>query len=307
MADTTSDVPDYSVWGDEFKMEAFRADPAHWNKDWEKASRGRTAADVVIRMGAMFGLEKLPENLIPMFTEHMMKMQDILVSVWGTVEQNDRQFVTAWLLLGEKERTKHLNKGFEDAYPLVLGRQDARCFAPEITTSGLLKRNGQVFIELLEVCAKGKQGVGNGNPYIHPSEWWDKALDGVPESFHETWDERTYECMTLYRNDFISEFLKGYIRINIMLMPIPAKYLVHATISFIHDLGRGSAGMKPVTDLMTTHGSTAYSLGQAVSTPVRDEPIICCQNCETEELGPKFMVCSTCKSKLDFTIHYCSA
>lgn len=209
MADTTKDisgVPDYSLWGDEFNMEAFKANPARWNKDWENASRTRTAAEVFLHMGRVYGMKHdNDEGLIPMLTEHMTKVQESLSKVWGTVERDDRHFVTAWLLLGEKERTRHLNKGFEDAYPIIAGRQDARCLAPEITTSALLKRNGQAFLELLEACVKGKQGVGEGNPYIHPSGWWDKALEGVPESFLKTLDENTHERMTIHRNDFISE------------------------------------------------------------------------------------------------------
>lgn len=203
-----SDVPDYSLWGDEFNMEAFRSNPTRWNKDWEKSLRTLTASDVFTCMGDIYArIKKDEESIIPMLTQQMVGMQEALVKLWASVDELGGHFVTAFLLLEEKERIRHLNKGFEDSYQHVAGRQDARCFAPEITISALLKRSGQGFLEFIELFVNGKKGVGPGKPYLHPSEWWDKALDDVPEP--ELGDD-TYKVLTLHRNDFISEPLQNF-------------------------------------------------------------------------------------------------
>ncbi|KAF9459185.1 hypothetical protein BDZ94DRAFT_1057108 [Collybia nuda] len=284
------DILDFSMWGDEFTFEAFKANPARWNKNWERASRIHTGSDVFHRMGSVCAPKRpVKESPITMLTEQLVKMQDLFVKVAEAVEGKEGQGVTAWLLLGQVERTKHLNKGFENSYPVVAARQDARCFAPEITVSALLKRNGQGFLELLKACAKGRRDAGEGKPYFHRSVWWDEALDEVPRSFLETLDEHAYETMTIFRNDFIT------------------KFLLYTALSVLHDLGHETPGVKRVTDFMTKSGTTAQSLAKAIAS-TRDKPVIRCQSCTStqQESGPVYMLCSTCKSKLNFTIHYCS-
>ena len=80
-------------------------------------------------------------------------------------------------------------------------------------------------------------------------------------------------------------------------------------MSVLHDLSYGSAGMDPVTKFMKTKGSFARAWSKTLS-GMRDKPIIRCENCtkSPEEIGQnvKFMMCSSCKSKLDFAVHYCS-
>lgn len=79
-------------------------------------------------------------------------------------------------------------------------------------------------------------------------------------------------------------------------------------MSVFHDMTRGSEGMDPIRDLMSK-GVFVNSWAHALSV-MRDKPIIRCENCtkSPEEIGgnAKFMVCSGCKSKLDFIVHYCS-
>jgi hypothetical protein len=67
--------------------------------------------------------------------------------------------------------------------------------------------------------------------------------------------------------------------------------------------------MNPVTDLMKSDEIFAKARSKTVS-GMRDKPLIRCENCtkSSEDIGKdaKFMQCSTCKSKLDFVVHYCS-
>jgi protein-arginine kinase activator protein McsA len=80
-------------------------------------------------------------------------------------------------------------------------------------------------------------------------------------------------------------------------------------MSIMHDLSFGSPGMDQATDLLKADGNMALGWAKTLSSK-RDKPLIRCENCTKtlEEIGgnPKFMVCSTCRSKLDFVVHYCS-
>lgn len=93
-------------------------------------------------------------------------------------------------------------------------------------------------------------------------------------------------------------------------MVYPARFVLHTAMSVLHDLSRGSAGMDPVIEFMKAQGPFASAWGKTMSS-VRDKPIIRCEHCtkSPEEIGGdvKFMLCSACKSKLDFTVHYCSS
>jgi hypothetical protein len=79
-------------------------------------------------------------------------------------------------------------------------------------------------------------------------------------------------------------------------------------LSIVGDMINGSPGMDPVVNFMKS-SPLARAWSEAVS-EMRDKPIIRCENCakSPEEIGHnvKFMQCSVCKSKLDFTVHYCS-
>jgi hypothetical protein len=80
-------------------------------------------------------------------------------------------------------------------------------------------------------------------------------------------------------------------------------------MSVFHDLAHGSPGMDPVVNFIESHGQFASSCGRVLSR-VRDKPILRCENCtkSSKEIGPdvRFMICSKCKSKLGFVVHYCS-
>jgi hypothetical protein len=80
-------------------------------------------------------------------------------------------------------------------------------------------------------------------------------------------------------------------------------------MSVMDDLIHGSAGMDPVKELIASNELMASGWGETIAN-MRDKPVIRCENCtkSPEEIkgSGKFMVCSGCKLKLGFTIHYCS-
>jgi hypothetical protein len=74
-------------------------------------------------------------------------------------------------------------------------------------------------------------------------------------------------------------------------------------------LSVGNPGMDQATDLSEADGNIAFGREKTLSSQ-HDKPLIYCENCTKtpEEIGgnSKFMACGSCKSKLDFTVYYCS-
>jgi hypothetical protein len=103
----------------------------------------------------------------------------------------------------------------------------------------------------------------------------------------------------------VSERSSWRMRYNFIL----ATFVIHAAMSVMHDLIYGSPGMDPVKGVLESDDCCVRGIGKALAS-MRDKPIIRCENCtktpEEVQGSGKFMVCSSCRSKLDFTIHYCS-
>lgn len=80
-------------------------------------------------------------------------------------------------------------------------------------------------------------------------------------------------------------------------------------MSVLDDFAHGSAGINPVIEMMQSEPLLARAMSKTLSSTL-SKPIIRCENCtKSPEMlgdGAKFMVCSSCKSKLDFLVHYCS-
>jgi hypothetical protein len=80
-------------------------------------------------------------------------------------------------------------------------------------------------------------------------------------------------------------------------------------MSVLHDLSYGSPGMNSVINILESDAGFARAWAESLSS-MRDKPVIRCDNCtkSPEEVGGnvKFMLCSSCKSKLNFAVHYCS-
>ena len=183
---TPDDEADYSLWALRFKLPSIESDPLRWNKEWEKKLRTLSSSeDVYPMMSQMYMKGKWePEAL----SDHSRKLeakvcssQDTIAKSWGQLEEREH-FITAWLLLGEEERKRHLLKGMEGACRTASWGQDARALCPEITISSMLKDKGRAFLDFVRAYMKGKKEASEDTPYILPSEWWNKAAEDVPES-----------------------------------------------------------------------------------------------------------------------------
>ena len=205
--DDDDDDDDWSIWAQKFKITSIKSDPWRWNKDWEKVLHSLSSRDVYPMMGGMY----LKASWDPAdLTQHAEGLEErvgrfqstILVKVWDSMQES-RHFVTAWPLLEEAERKRHLLNGMKEACQSAFLREDTRSLCPEITVSSMLIQRGQAFVHFIDAFTKGKKELGDATPYCFPSEWWDKTLDDVPQSVLEKFVEPTFTLLTLHRNYFI--------------------------------------------------------------------------------------------------------
>jgi hypothetical protein len=303
-----------SLWARQFGITSIKIDSARWNKEWEKALHVITPSEVYEKMGLFYKKElwepaKFIQNSQDV-EEKAVTVQELVVKMWGDVEKLGH-FKTAWLLLDEKERRRHLLNGMEEACESTLFGQDARALCPEITVTSMLQLQGRAFIDFIDMYAAGKRDTGVGSPYYLPSKWWDKAMENIPQSLASQLETSTFRLLTLHRNAFICErSTRPYTEeiVDAQLLSL-ALFLMFAAVSVMRDMSNGSPGMDPVIKLLKSDPMFASAWGYALSS-MRDKPLIRCENCTKtpEEVGDnaKFMVCSGCKFKLDFTLHYCS-
>jgi hypothetical protein len=93
-----------------------------------------------------------------------------------------------------------------------------------------------------------------------------------------------------------------------------ALFIWHTLASVADDLCSGGPGIDPVLNMMKDDGTGFNPFNANVwaktLADIREKPLIRCENCgktsEDVEGDVKFMVCSKCKAKLNFSVHYCS-
>jgi hypothetical protein len=307
------DWDDVSFWAGKYKITSLKSDPWRWNKDWEKVLRTLSSADVYSAMGRIYKKESWPaaehSKHTQVLKDGVCDIQNRMIDVHELGQKGD--FATAWVLLEENERKRHLLDGMKKAFEQVAYHQDSRALCPEITISSMLKQRGRAFLDFVDVYKKGKKDAGVDTPFCLPSEWWEKAVENAPQSLLETFAEPTFAFLTLHRNNFICEpiYLVHIAEFSDRTLFFPARFLTWVVLSIVGDMMHGSPGMDPVTNFMKQPASFAWSWGKTLSS-LRDKPIIRCENCtkSPDEIGHsvKFMLCSVCKSKLDFAVHYCS-
>jgi hypothetical protein len=200
---------DFSLWALKFKFPSIQSDPWRWNKEWEKVLRTLSfSKDVYPMMGGMYKKDAWPTTELSTHTQglrgNVCEMQNVVANLWGELQEKGH-IVTAWFLLPESERQRHLLKGLEGACQRAHCRQDARALCPEITISSMSQQRGQAFIDFIDAYKKGKDDVSEDTPYYLPSEWWGSALEDLPQTLTDTFVESTFALLTLHRNEFICE------------------------------------------------------------------------------------------------------
>lgn len=285
-----------------FNITDVKQDALKWNKEWEAAIASSTAADVLKEITYFLDDSFFPPSEIEFLHEDLRSVQDHVAEVLRKLFDAGH-FDTIWLLLNVAEKRRHILEGLKGASvgPTLWG-QDCRALCPELTVSNLLSQGGKGFIDfltrVLELFESSTKPAFLPNSWWEqasglPNPWWDNASDISPRKKPTSQSTKiVFEAVTINRNKFIAHFV------------------LSSVLSIVGDITNRNAGMKGVLHVMeNTEGYITRSLAQAKTT-FRDKPLIRCENCTKtpEDIGQgvRFMVCSVCKAKLNFEVHYCS-
>lgn len=284
-----------------FNITDVKQDALKWDKEWEAAIASSTAADVLKEITRFLDDSFFTPSDIEFIQEDLCSVQDNVAKILRNVF-DEGHFDTIWLLLNAAEKKRHILEGLKGASTArTLWGQDCRALCPEITVSNFLTQGGKGFIDfltrVLEIYESSIKPAFLPNSWWEqasnlPNPWWGQASDVPTKRQISESTKRVFEVATIDRNKFIAHFV------------------MFSMFSIIGDITNRSEGMKGVLHVMeNTEGYIARSLAQ-VKTTFRDKPLIRCDNCTKtpEDIGQgvRFMVCSACKTKLNFEVHYCS-
>jgi hypothetical protein len=199
-----------SIFSQKFNISSFDSDPLRWNKEWDKVLQTVSATDVYDTFSPIFKHENGGSELIremEKLKDRTCKFQELLVKVWVYLEEKGH-FVTAWLLLEEKDRLTHMLKGLAEACQTCFCAQDSRALCPEIRTSCMQKEKGKAFVDFIRAYCGAKKDVGEKNMYRLPSEWLEKAADASTLPPQEI--KFMFQFLTIQRNEFICESINAF-------------------------------------------------------------------------------------------------
>lgn len=196
-----SRFPDLGIFAEQFEITSVKTDPARWNKDWEKGLRSLSGQDVYSafrdRVQDFFG-EIDSSVLCEELTRRALKYQKVTREMWDVMMTD---FRTAWALVEEKERKKHLMKGLQAACEFAVLGEDSRALCPEISVNSMLKDRGKGFVDFISNFHRNLKEADVEALYTLPSQWWAGALDASDP----TANAHISQLLTVERNEFLGE------------------------------------------------------------------------------------------------------
>ncbi|OJA10255.1 hypothetical protein AZE42_10430 [Rhizopogon vesiculosus] len=266
-----------------FNITDINEDVVKWNKEWEAAIASSSAADMIKEVYHTFDDSLVTSDDLVDFHSSLRELQEVVAQRLGMMHDNGR-FTIVWILLNTSERERHIYA--------------------EITVSNFLSQSGTGFIDFLNCTREVLES--SEMPVFLPDPWWEQASDDLDLS-NPSWKEASNESSTNPRSASTKAvFEVATIKRNRFI----GNFILFSVSSFANSIVHHDEGMKNVLDIVK-HSDYDFSAALAVTKMTcRDKPLIRCNNCtktpEEIELGVRFMVCSTCKSKLAFEVHYCS-
>jgi hypothetical protein len=124
----------------------------------------------------------------------------MLLLVWDEMDANER-FATAWQLLEEKERKRHLLKGLERAVSTGRGVRTHVCCVPKLQSPPCSNNEVRRSLIWLILVRLGRESSAGGDSYYLPSEWWAKAMEDAIPSLSVQITEFTCELLTFHGTD----------------------------------------------------------------------------------------------------------
>lgn len=299
------------LFKDRFPIASLLSDPVRWDSDWSRGLRKMPATKVYDTMRIFLEKRRLPAPLLKQFQLAIRELQKDLLSSLSDPDWEHgslQRLMTTWYLLKDKERRRYLLHGLVEASRKCTFRQNARALCPEITASSMNKTNGRAFIDLMVSYHEKLKSSSSDALLFWPSEWWSMASPPDTDDPRQKKAKMLYDMLTIQREEFIGTSHIEIIGLRLILQCV-AVWFIRATLtSILSDLVDGSVGMNKAQSKATDDPILASMFTKAVS-ELRTKPLLRCENCtkSEEELDHRhFMICSACKNKINFSIHYCS-
>jgi hypothetical protein len=197
-----------SFFAHKFTITSFvETDPVQWNKEWDKALHPFSAKDVYAEFSWVWTSATLDSAQGTQYAEflkaRLLRFQNTVAGLWADLSEEHNNFITAWLLLEERDRQTHLLNGLLEACKDSSLGVDARAMCPDIKISSMLKWKGRAYVNFIGSFTKGKMEVGENGVYEIPSQWWETAVDLSDTPSQEV--NSPFARLTIQRNEFISE------------------------------------------------------------------------------------------------------
>ncbi|OAX33988.1 hypothetical protein K503DRAFT_803945 [Rhizopogon vinicolor AM-OR11-026] len=271
-----------------FNITDINEDVVKWNKEWEAAIASSSAANMIKEVYHTFDDSLVTSDDLVDFHSSLRELQEVVAQNLRIIYHNGR-FNIIWVLLNTSEQKRHILAGLNKASEAdTIWAQDCRALCSEIIVSNFLSQSGKGFIDFLDRTYEVLKS--SEMPVFLPNPWWEQASDDLDLS-NPSWKEASNESSTNPRSKVVFEV--ATIERNRFI----GNFVLSSVSSIANDIVHHSEGMKDVLDIVE-HSNH------------EDKPLIRCDNCtkmpEEIELGVRFMVCSACKSKLAFEVHYCS-
>jgi hypothetical protein len=152
MPPTDEDIHIYSLFAKKLEIPSIKANPARWNKGWEKALHTLSSNDVYATISKPWGTLDASQisEMSQLYNDEVCRIQGLAAEAWRDIEQKGH-FDSAWLLLDEGERRRHLMNGLTKTCMDEKWFQDVRAMCPDITISSMLKQKGRAFIDFIRI------------------------------------------------------------------------------------------------------------------------------------------------------------
>ncbi|KAG0702836.1 hypothetical protein DFH29DRAFT_485383 [Suillus ampliporus] len=262
-----------------------------WNKEWEAAIASSTAEGVLKEI-SHFSDDYLstPDDLEFLYSDLRHVQEGTAQGLRDLFDQG--HFDTIWLLLGASEQRTHILEGLVKASdaPTQWG-QDCRALCPEVTVSNFLVQGGKSFVDFL---TRFLEVFDSSNPVLLP-----KNYGGNRRRICQTHGGNGYRKVSKDPKNRDPKAQRSCLKSQLSI----SYFVPFSLASILHDITHRNNGMTNGLDIMEKFCSI-YSICKndyegKTSHTLRELH-------EDTGQGVRFMVCSTCKTKLSFEVHYYS-
>ena len=177
-----------------------------WDTAWEKTLPTLSASEDVYPIVCVI-LELV--RSVRASDSHYKSVRTFQKATVDQVERGETSgFSTAWKLVDEEERKKHILKEMKQACEGATFYQDSRAMCPEITTTAMLEQQGMAFLDFARNLSKVIKKEDPEKVYMLPSDWWLSAMN-LPQPWSED-TLFTFTKLSAVRNEFIGDHVLSH-------------------------------------------------------------------------------------------------